>query len=103
MIRRPPRSTLFPYTTLFRSIEQRAPTTFGHSGRVAGMTVGLAKVVDRSGDGPYRTVHFSREQIREIEYAGLLHDFGKVGVREQVLVKAKKLYPHDLTLIKQRY
>src|SRR3712207_7640020 len=24
MIRRPPRSTLFPYTTLFRSIEQRA-------------------------------------------------------------------------------
>ncbi len=85
------------------AIEQRDPTTFGHSGRVAGMTVGLAKVVDRSGDGPYRTVHFSREQIREIEYAGLLHDFGKVGVREQVLVKAKKLYPHDLALIKQRY
>src|SRR2546430_5521978 len=24
MIRRPPRSTLFPYTTLFRSIERRA-------------------------------------------------------------------------------
>src|SRR5260221_6781730 len=26
MIRRPPRSTLFPYTTLFRSIEQRPAT-----------------------------------------------------------------------------
>src|SRR2546421_8690239 len=25
MIRRPPRSTLFPYTTLFRSARQRAP------------------------------------------------------------------------------
>src|SRR5256885_3327196 len=25
MIRRPPRSTLFPYTTLFRSVEPRAP------------------------------------------------------------------------------
>src|SRR3712207_8083064 len=25
MIRRPPRSTLFPYTTLFRSIEKTAP------------------------------------------------------------------------------
>src|SRR3712207_7134462 len=25
MIRRPPRSTLFPYTTLFRSLRQRAP------------------------------------------------------------------------------
>src|SRR2546429_2311010 len=25
MIRRPPRSTLFPYTTLFRSVEERRP------------------------------------------------------------------------------
>src|SRR3989449_9426288 len=25
MIRRPPRSTLFPYTTLFRSVDQNAP------------------------------------------------------------------------------
>src|SRR2546422_4468913 len=25
MIRRPPRSTLFPYTTLFRSLEDRGP------------------------------------------------------------------------------
>src|SRR5260221_9452178 len=25
MIRRPPRSTLFPYTTLFRSVEQPSP------------------------------------------------------------------------------
>src|SRR5256885_4705931 len=25
MIRRPPRSTLFPYTTLFRSVEEPAP------------------------------------------------------------------------------
>lgn len=85
------------------AIEQRDPTTFGHSGRVAGMTVGLAEVVDRTPTGAYRDVRFTREQIREIRYAGLLHDFGKVGVREQVLVKAKKLYPPDLALIKQRY
>jgi HD-GYP domain-containing protein (c-di-GMP phosphodiesterase class II) len=85
------------------AIEQRDPTTFGHSGRVANMTIGLAEVVDRAGDGPYRTVTFSREQLREIRYAGLLHDFGKVGVREQVLVKAKKLYPLQLELIRQRH
>jgi len=86
-----------------QAIEQRDPTTFGHSGRVADYTVGLAEVVDRAGDGPYRDLKFSREQIREIRYAGLLHDFGKVGVREQVLVKAKKLYPPDLDLIRQRH
>src|SRR5881397_4191318 len=31
-----------------------------------------------------------------------LHDFGKVGVREQVLVKAKKLHPAELDRIRQR-
>jgi HD-GYP domain-containing protein (c-di-GMP phosphodiesterase class II) len=85
------------------AIEQRDPTTFGHSGRVAAMTVALAEVVDRASDNMFGNVRFTREQLREIRYAGLLHDFGKVGVREQVLVKAKKLYPHDLSLIKQRY
>jgi len=85
------------------AIEQRDPTTFGHSGRVANMTIGLAEVVDRADDGAYRQVRFSREQLREIRYAGLLHDFGKVGVREQVLVKAKKLYPLQLELIQQRH
>jgi HD-GYP domain-containing protein (c-di-GMP phosphodiesterase class II) len=90
-------------TAAVKAIEQRDPPTSGHSGRVATMTVGLAEVVDRAGDGPYRAVSFSREQLKEIRYAGLLHDFGKVGVREQVLVKAKKLYPPDLALLKNRY
>ena len=84
------------------AIESRDPTTSGHSVRVATMTVGLARAVDAVGDGTYRHVRFSPEQIREIRYAGLLHDFGKVGVREQVLVKAKKLYPADLSLIRLR-
>jgi len=85
------------------AIEQRDPTTSGHSERVATRTVGLAQVVDRAQDGPYRHVSFSREDLRELRYAGLLHDFGKVGVREQVLVKAKKLYQGDLALIRQRH
>jgi HD-GYP domain-containing protein (c-di-GMP phosphodiesterase class II) len=85
------------------AIEQRDPTTSGHSERVANLTVGLARVVDRVDQGPYRVVRFSQDQIREIRYAGLLHDFGKVGVREKVLVKEFKLYPADLTLIRQRH
>ena len=90
-------------TAAVTAIEQRDPTTFGHSGRVAAMTVGLAEMVDRSTEPAFRTVNFTREQLKEIRYAGLLHDFGKVGVREQVLVKAKKLYPPDLSLIRGRY
>jgi hypothetical protein len=85
------------------AIEQRHPTTSGHSERVATRTVAMATLVDRVDDGPYRHVNFTPEQIREIRYAGLLHDFGKVGVREQVLIKAKKLYAENLILVRQRY
>ncbi|HTS89007.1 MAG TPA: HD domain-containing phosphohydrolase [Gemmatimonadales bacterium] len=85
------------------AIEQRDPTTSGHSERVAVRTVALAEAIDRVADGPFASIHFSREQVRELRYAGLLHDFGKVGVREQVLVKAKKLYDGELSLIRQRH
>ena len=85
------------------AIESRDPTTSGHSDRVATLTVGLAEAVDRGGEGAYRDVRFSKEQLRELRYAGLLHDFGKVGVREQVLVKQKKLYPADLEVIRHRF
>ncbi len=85
------------------AIEQRDPTTSGHSERVATMTVALAIAADRVTKGAYRHLSFTREQLRELRYAGLLHDFGKVGVREHVLVKEKKLYPPGLALIKQRY
>jgi HD-GYP domain-containing protein (c-di-GMP phosphodiesterase class II) len=90
-------------TAAVTAIESRDPTTSGHSSRVATLTVGLAEVVDRVNDGTYGGVTFTREQLRELRYAGLLHDFGKVGVREQVLVKQKKLYPADLELIRNRF
>jgi HD-GYP domain-containing protein (c-di-GMP phosphodiesterase class II) len=90
-------------TAAVSAIEARDPATFGHSGRVATMTVGLARAVDRAGSGRYRDVRFSRTQLRELRYASLLHDFGKVGVPEQVLVKEKKLYPRDIEAIRGRF
>lgn len=90
-------------TAAVTAIEARDPTTSGHSFRVATLTTNLAEAVDHGGEGPYRGVKFTREQLREIRYAGLLHDFGKVGVREQVLVKQKKLYGHDLTIVRHRF
>ena len=85
------------------AIETRDPATSGHSFRVANLTVALAEAVDRADSGPYSAVRFSRDQMRELRYASLLHDFGKVGVREEVLVKAKKLYPAQLEVIQQRF
>jgi HD-GYP domain-containing protein (c-di-GMP phosphodiesterase class II) len=85
------------------AIEQRDPATAGHSDRVARLTVGLARVVDRATAGEYRDVHFTRDELKEIEYAAILHDIGKVGVREHILVKAKKLFDPELDVIRARF
>jgi HD-GYP domain-containing protein (c-di-GMP phosphodiesterase class II) len=90
-------------TAAVSAIESRDPTTSGHSERVADLTVGLAKAVNRAESGHYREVRLSPDDLTQIRYAALLHDFGKVGVRENVLVKAKKLYEHERELILQRF
>jgi HD-GYP domain-containing protein (c-di-GMP phosphodiesterase class II) len=90
-------------TAAVTAIEQRDPTTSGHSFRVADLTVELARVIDHLSDGQYAPVKFSSDQLREIRYASLLHDFGKVGVREQVLIKEKKLYPLQIEMIRSRF
>jgi HD-GYP domain-containing protein (c-di-GMP phosphodiesterase class II) len=84
------------------AIESRDPTTSGHSQRVATLTVGIAEKVDALESGPFRDVRFTADQVQEIRYASLLHDFGKVGVREKVLIKGKKLYVGEMLVIRQR-
>ncbi|MCG2579165.1 GAF domain-containing protein [Dechloromonas sp. XY25] len=86
-----------------QAIEERDPVTAGHSFRVAGYAENLAQAVDRADSSHLRHIEFSREQLREIRYAALLHDFGKVGVREHVLRKEKKLHHADMRLLEQRF
>jgi HD-GYP domain-containing protein (c-di-GMP phosphodiesterase class II) len=85
------------------AIESRDPTTSGHSSRVATLTVGIGEKLDALDSGPFREVRFTRDQLQEVRYASLLHDFGKVGVREKVLIKGKKLYVGEMLLIRQRF
>ena len=85
------------------AIESRDPTTKGHSERVATLTVGLAEAINKTATGVYSTLEFSKIQVEEIRYASLLHDFGKIGVREHILNKEKKLFPHELEKIHSRF
>jgi HD-GYP domain-containing protein (c-di-GMP phosphodiesterase class II) len=85
------------------AIESRDPTTSGHSRRVAALSLRLASAVERSGAGAFASVRWQAADLRELEYAALLHDFGKIGVREQVLTKARKLHDHELGLIRSRF
>jgi HD-GYP domain-containing protein (c-di-GMP phosphodiesterase class II) len=75
------------------AIDQRDPTTSGHSVRVTELACDTAALVDAQTEGPFGDVHFTAERMRQLRYACLLHDFGKVGVREEVLVKTNKLPP----------
>src|SRR5258708_9023413 len=51
MIRRPPRSTLFPYTTLFRSNHRRAAAVAGHGAAQVERTVVLEDAVEHHRGG----------------------------------------------------
>jgi HD-GYP domain-containing protein (c-di-GMP phosphodiesterase class II) len=85
------------------AIESRDPSTKGHSVRVATLTVALAEAVSAEQTGPLAKINFTPSQIYEIKYASLLHDFGKIGVREDVLQKEKKLFSPELAAIKERF
>lgn len=73
------------------AIEQRDPTSSGHSFRVADLCIALAEQLPHAPMPDVRKQALNSEGLRELRYAALLHDFGKVGVREHVLTKAKKL------------
>ena len=74
-----------------KAIEQRDPSTSGHSGRVAETTVALLQALPLSNLPRFKRMVIPEDHLREVRYAALLHDFGKVGVREAVLVKSHKL------------
>jgi HD-GYP domain-containing protein (c-di-GMP phosphodiesterase class II) len=71
---------------------------------VTAYTIGLADALNRGvGRGAYANTRFTPGQRRELQYACLLHDFGKVAVREAVLQKQKKLYSADLDAVRHRF
>ena len=86
---------------LATAIDARDPFTAGHSHRVARLAVALARVVHKDREH-FPDVTFDANALAEIYYAGLLHDVGKIGVREQVLTKATRLPRQHMQLIGMR-
>lgn len=84
------------------AVESRDPSTKGHSLRVASTAVALAKAVSTVNLGAYGHISFSETELKELEYAGLLHDFGKVYIDPNIFLKAKKLYPQEFNYLMLR-
>lgn len=84
------------------AIEARDPTTAGHSNRVAAYTLEIAHVVNTHTHGRLGDIHLSTDELTELRYAALLHDFGKIAVREDVLGKPTRLPEPAMAIIDQR-
>ncbi len=76
---------------LVGAIEARDSYTYGHSRQVTRYAVKLA-----------RELGLSDAEIEQIHYAGLLHDIGKIGVRDDILLKPGPLTAEEL-LVMQRH
>ncbi len=84
------------------AIDERDPVTAGHSRRVTALTMQIAKAMHLSEDERFKDIHFTRDEFKELRYACLLHDLGKVGVPEEILQKAQKLPTNWINVIEQR-
>jgi len=75
---------------LVNVIEAKDKYTEGHSRRVSRFSVEIAQEMG-----------YSNEEIENIEIAGLLHDVGKVGIKQNILNKRGKLTDEEYEIIKE--
>lgn len=75
---------------LANAIEARDPYTAGHSERVTEYSVKIA-----------RRMNLSDDEIEKIRYAALLHDIGKINIKEDILNKPGRLTPDEYRVIQQ--
>ncbi|MCL2026235.1 MAG: GAF domain-containing protein [Leptospirales bacterium] len=84
------------------AVEARDPATSGHSFRVAAICVALAKAVNEIREGYLGVFNFNDTELKELEFAAILHDFGKVYIDLNIFQKEKKLFPKDMESLMMR-
>jgi putative nucleotidyltransferase with HDIG domain len=72
------------------TLELKDPYTRGHSERVAHYALTMAKELGG----------FSKEELKEFNYACLLHDVGKINIPDRILMKPAKLTNEEYEIIK---
>lgn len=89
--------------SLIAAIDERDSTTSGHSARISMLSERFAIAINQTTEGKYKDIQFSPQELREIRYAGLLHDIGKIGVKENILKKINKLNDDRMQAIVNRF
>lgn len=75
---------------LAEAIDAKDPYTRGHSDRVKRMSLKIAMKMG-----------FSEDRIESLEYGALLHDIGKIGIKDEVLQKSGPLSPEEYQYIQE--
>jgi putative two-component system response regulator len=75
---------------LAEAIDAKDPYTRGHSDRVTRMSLGIATHLG-----------FSEDRLESLEYGALLHDIGKIGIKDEVLQKPGVLNPGEIQYIRE--
>ncbi|MBC7818544.1 MAG: HD-GYP domain-containing protein [Planctomycetaceae bacterium] len=76
--------------SLASAVDAKDPYTYGHSERVARIAVELG-----------RELHLADDELSDVYLAGLLHDIGKIGIRDDVLCKHGPLTPEETQHMQQ--
>ena len=77
--------------TIATAIDEKSPYTGGHVRRVAQLTMTIANKINEKKQGPFASVVFTEDQMRELRMAAWLHDVGKITTPEHVVDKSTKL------------
>jgi putative nucleotidyltransferase with HDIG domain len=75
---------------LASAIDARDPSTRKHSDHVSGIAVEIGEAMS-----------LSEPEIEQLEWAGLLHDIGKIGIRDAVLLKPERLTREERMLMNE--
>ena len=77
-------------SALSQAIDAKDGFTRGHADRVSRIAGAIA-----------RDMGLPEKQIEQIELAGLLHDIGKIGVEDKILMKPMRLEPDEQELMRR--
>ena len=88
---------------MISALDQRDATTAGHSKRLARLAVRFAMAIDNSKDEKFRDVQFSQDRLQQLYYAALLHDVGKIVVREHILLKRSRLSQEEQQTLRYKF
>lgn len=77
--------------TIASTIDEKSPYTGDHIRRVVNITMRLTEAVNNVEEGPFKDIHFSKEEVNEIRMAAWLHDIGKITTPDGLVNKATKL------------